>query len=233
MILNRYYLIQEDEIRFNQFFPAWADWLNRLVVVLLVGGLVFLVVLVLLATSPETQITGYMPEQPIEYSHSLHAGELDIDCRYCHVSVERSAAASVPSTNICMNCHHTIKVDSSLLILLHSSHITGLPVEWVRIHNLPDFAYFNHSAHVNNGIGCASCHGRVDRMQGSSVFQSEPLTMGWCLDCHRAPENHLRPLDKITEMDWELSPTEQLKQGLELIEDYNVKPSTDCSTCHR
>jgi hypothetical protein len=129
-----------------------------------------------------------------------------------------------------MNCHTNIRRDSEKLQLLRDRHARGEPVPWVRVHDLPDFAYFNHSAHVRRGIGCVSCHGRVDKME--VVWQSAPLSMGWCLDCHRNPEQHLRPLDAITQMDW-VPAEDQLTLGRRLRDEYNINPSTDCSTCHR
>jgi len=131
-----------------------------------------------------------------------------------------------------MNCHSSIKADSELLAPVRESFETGMPIEWVRVHDLPDFAYFDHSAHVMRGIGCVSCHGRIDQMGPEGVTQVEPLNMGWCLDCHRAPEEHLRPIDTVTLMDW-LPEDDQVSTGLRLIEEYQIKTSTDCSTCHR
>jgi len=213
-------------------FPRWVDTLARLAGLLAVGGLLYVIVLTLLATSPVTQAVGYQPQQPIPYSHALHAGQLGIDCRYCHVGVESGAKATLPSTDICMNCHHAIKTQSEKLKPLFDSQQTGMPVEWVRVHDLPDFVYFNHSAHVTRGIGCVSCHGRIDQMDETGVSQAEPLNMGWCLGCHRAPEQHLRPLKYITSMDWEPSEDQQVL-GKRLAEEYNINPSIDCYTCHR
>ncbi|MCH7472962.1 cytochrome c3 family protein, partial [bacterium] len=147
------------------FFPAWADTLARLVIALVVGGLVYLVVLTLYGVSPKTTSSGYMPEQPVAYSHALHAGELGIDCRYCHTAVERAPVAAVPNTQICMNCHTNIRSESEKLKRIRESNESGMPIPWVRIHDLPDFVYFNHSAHVRRGIGCVSCHGRIDEIR--------------------------------------------------------------------
>ncbi|UCC31658.1 MAG: cytochrome c3 family protein, partial [Phycisphaerales bacterium] len=121
--------------------------------------------------------------------------------------------------------------ESDKLVPVRQGHATGMPIEWVRVHDLPDYVYFNHSAHVSRGIGCKSCHGRVDKM--AVVFQVERLSMGWCLDCHRDPEQHLRPRQWVTRMDWHPAPDEQLEQGKQLRDEYNINPSTDCSTCHR
>jgi hypothetical protein len=174
-------------------FPQWTNSIRPIATLAILGGLVYVVVLIAAAFSPTTTNVGYAPEQPIPYSHALHAGELGIDCRYCHNTVDRAAHASIPPTQTCMNCHDKIKTDSEKLAPLRDSYETGMPIEWVRIHDLPDFSYFDHSAHVTRGVGCVSCHGRVDLME--VVRQEEPLSMGWCLDCHRNPEPELRPLD--------------------------------------
>lgn len=173
---------------------------------------------------------GRQPKQPVPYSHALHAGELKIDCRYCHHSVERSAQASIPPAQTCMNCHKSIRADSPQLTLIRDSYTKGIPVEWIRIHDLPDYVYFNHSAHVMRGVGCVSCHGRVDAMP--EINPVNPLRMSWCLDCHRNPEKNLRPLDAMTQMDWKPE-SNQETVGLELQKKLNLNPSVDCSTCHR
>lgn len=211
------------------FFPEWVDKLVRIIGALLVGGVVYLIVTVAYATSPKTTAVGYQPQQPVPYSHALHAGQLGIDCRYCHTNVEQGAAATIPPTEVCMNCHKGIRATSPKLLPIRESFASGMPVEWVRVHDLPDFVYFNHSAHVTRGVGCVSCHGRVDKMD--VVYQAQPLNMGWCLDCHRNPERYLRPVDFVTSMDW--SAENQLQQGRELRQNLNINPSTDCSTCHR
>jgi hypothetical protein len=180
--------------------------------------------------APQTIAVGYQPVQPIPYSHALHAGDLRIDCRYCHTPGETAGHMGMPSTAVCMNCHATIAVDSEKLLPLKESAVTGRPIRWVRVHDLPDYVYFDHSAHVFHGVGCVSCHGRVDTMD--RVYQAEKLSMGWCLDCHRNPERHLRPQQFVTDMTW--TPNEdQVVQGKRLAEQNNIKPSTDCSTCHR
>lgn len=217
------------------FFPRWADDLARLFGLLAVGGGVYAVWLLMYSTQPLSTMRGYKPEQPLPYSHKLHAGELGIDCRYCHTGVETGAAATIPPTSTCMNCHTNIKGASDKLILVRDSAGSGMSVEWKRIHDLPDFAYFDHSIHVNSGIGCASCHGRVDKME--VVWKEEPMNMGWCLECHRRPEQFLRPKDQITNMDYgynpPLSPEEQWEIGTRLRAEYNINPRTSCSTCHR
>lgn len=174
--------------------------------------------------SPKNQQVGYAPVQPIPYSHKLHAGELGIDCRYCHANVERSQEAMVPPTQTCMGCHAVVRKDSPRLQRLRDSWESGLPVEWVRVHKLPDHAFFDHSVHLAVGVGCVSCHGRIDQMD--VVRQAEPISMGWCLECHRNPGPRLRPKQEITNMTWEPAAGEEL----ELAE---VDPPENCSGCHR
>ena len=139
-------------------------------------------------------------EQPVPFSHRHHVQGLGIDCRYCHSAVEESASAGIPPTHTCMTCHSQVWKDAPILEPVRESHRTGKPLRWTRVHDLPDFVYFDHSIHVARGVGCESCHGRVDRMP--LVWQEHALHMGWCLDCHRNPEPHLRPLDKVFEMGW-------------------------------
>jgi hypothetical protein len=211
-------------------FPPWTNTIRPLAALAILGGLVYVVVLIAYALSPKTTNVGYAPEQPIPYSHAMHAGELGIDCRYCHGPVENGAAATLPPTQTCMNCHHAILPESEKLAPLRQSYATGMPIHWVRVHDLPDFAYFDHSAHVRRGVGCVSCHGRVDEMV--VVRQVNTLSMGWCLDCHRHPEAALRPKDKITDMAWAPDPADP-DLGRRLRREYAIQPPTDCSTCHR
>jgi menaquinone reductase, multiheme cytochrome c subunit len=211
-------------------FPRWLNLLRPGLALGMVGGPVYAIALMYYALWPRTTTVGYQPEQPVPYSHALHAGEMGIDCRYCHNTVDRTAAAGVPPTDTCMNCHELVRRESEKLIPVFESHATGMPVPWQRIHDLPDFAYFNHSAHVSRGVGCGSCHGRVDKM--ITVHHEELLSMGWCLRCHRHPEQHLRPLETVTQLDW--VPTEdQLQMGKRIAAAGDINPSTDCSTCHR
>lgn len=198
----------------------------------LLGG-AYVVAMGVYIAAPRTQRVGYAPEQPLPFSHALHAGELGMDCRYCHNTVEDSAHASVPPTQTCMNCHTNIRGQSEKLIPIRESFGTGMPVEWVRVHDLPDFVYFNHAAHVNRGVGCVSCHGRIDKME--IVHQDQPLTMGWCLDCHRNPEPHLRPVEEVTTMDY-VPDENQASLGQRIKEDFHIRnrnEMTDCSLCHR
>ncbi|MEN6492724.1 MAG: cytochrome c3 family protein [Thermoguttaceae bacterium] len=211
-------------------FPQWLDRARPLFGILLVLVPTYLVAMAYYGGSPQTTDVGYSPKQPVFYSHALHVGELGLDCRYCHNTVDKAAHAALPPTATCMNCHATIGVDSPRLLAVRESHATGKPIPWVRVHDLPDFAYFDHSAHVNKGVSCVSCHGRVDTMD--QVTQVTTLRMGWCLDCHRNPEPNLRPKEFVTKLDW-VSDEDPVALGKRLRKEYNVKPSTDCSTCHR
>ncbi len=172
-------------------------------------------------------------EQPIPFSHEHHVGGLGIDCRYCHTSVETSSFAGIPPTKICMNCHSQIWSTSPTLEPVRASFRTGVSIQWTRVNDLPDYVYFNHSIHVAKGIGCESCHGRVDRM--ALTWQENSLQMDWCLDCHRDPAKHIRPRSAITEMGYQpAEPQETL--GPKLIKEYEVKDVrtiTSCNTCHR
>jgi hypothetical protein len=198
--------------------------------VLLAAVPVYLVAVVYYAGSPTTTDVGYMPQQPVAFSHAQHAGQLGIDCRYCHTTVEKAAFAALPPTSVCMNCHERIAPQSNLLLPVRESYATGKPVPWVKVHDLPDYVYFDHSAHVARGVSCVSCHGRVDTM--AQVRQVERLSMSWCLDCHRHPEPHLRPVNTVTNLSW-TSDKDPEQLGRELRQQNNINPSTDCSTCHR
>ncbi|MBI5267208.1 MAG: cytochrome c3 family protein [candidate division Zixibacteria bacterium] len=213
-----------------QIFPKWT---NRLpVLVVNVVGLVAVVVIVGIwfYWSPRATDVGYRPTQPQKYSHKLHAGDLGIDCRYCHFNIEVSDQANVPATSVCMNCHKLIKPDSDTLKAVRASFASHTPLEWIRVHNLAGYVYFNHAAHLRAGVGCLSCHGNVAQMV--EVTQQEPLSMGWCLDCHRHPEPSLRPTSEVTNMNW-TPPADQMTIGAKLKAERNLKPPVDCSGCHR
>ena len=213
-------------------FPRWANKTRALAGVLLTGAPIYLTCLIWYGASPKTTDVGYEPQQPVPYSHALHAGQLGLDCRYCHNTVEQAAHAAIPATATCMNCHQRVWTKSDKLLPVRESFATGNPVEWVKVHDLPDYVYFNHSAHVTRGVGCVSCHGRVDEME--EVYQHEPLSMSWCLDCHRAPERNLRPPSEVTNMNW--TPpggADPYEYGKMLREKNNLNPPQDCSTCHR
>lgn len=213
-------------------FPKWTNGIKYAVGVAAVVVPTYVVLLVAYGASPQATDVGYMPTQPVPYSHALHAGQLGMDCRYCHTAVDTAAHAAIPPTQTCINCHANLRATSEKLKPVQDSYASGNPIPWVRIHDISDFAYFDHSAHVNRGIGCVSCHGRVDRME--VVYQHESLSMGWCLDCHRNPEKHLRPVSEVTNMNWTPpNGRSQIEYGLELKKQMNVNPSQDCSSCHR
>jgi hypothetical protein len=212
--------------------PKWLDSLRPVIGIGLFGVLpLYLIALFYYGGSPETTDVGYQPVQPVPYSHALHVGEPGIDCRYGHTTVDRAAYAAIPPTATCMNCHTGIRPASDKLRIVRESYRTGLPVPWIKVHDLPDYVYFDHSAHVNRGVGCAECHSRVDKME--VVYQAETLSMGWCLDCHRDPAARLRPVERVTEMAWQPPADEREALGRRLIELYDIHPSEDCSTCHR
>jgi hypothetical protein len=167
--------------------------------------------------------------QPVPFSHKHHVGGVGIDCRFCHTTVEETAFAGLPSTKVCMGCHSQLWADSPTLAPLHESFRTDRSIEWTRVHDVPDFVYFDHSIHVKRGVGCASCHGRVDQMP--LMWRTATLQMEWCLDCHRHPERHLRPREEVFNMDWRADDQEAF--GRELAARYGVRPLTHCSICHR
>ncbi len=169
-------------------------------------------------------------EQPIQFSHERHVAGNGIDCRYCHSSVEDSSFAGIPPTKTCMNCHSQIFAKSPFLEPVRESFRTGKSIEWTRVHDLPDFVYFNHSIHVNKGVGCTTCHGQVDRMPLMS--QEKSLQMEWCLDCHRSPERYVRPREAVFRVDY-VVPPDQAELGKRLVAQYQIQKLTSCSTCHR
>lgn len=211
-----------------QLFPKWVDRIPRRLLVGIIVVLNALVFGVWYFFSPEYTDVGYEPEQPVPYSHKTHVGKLGMDCQYCHTQVFKSKQANVPATETCMNCHNQVKTNSDSLALVRESWETGKPIEWVRVHNLPDYAYFSHRAHVNVGVGCESCHGRVDKM--TKVRQVEPLSMSWCLDCHRNPEEHVRPVSEVTTMGYD--PENQKQIGERLVTKKNIHPPQYCQGCH-
>ena len=264
-------------------FPRWANLLLPLTIVGGLGAAAYVPVVVYLGASPKATDVGYAPEQPVPYSHALHVGELGMDCRYCHTTVTQAGFAAIPSTQTCMNCHSYIRVtnpdgtsNKKLEPLwdawdgtwrqrgatyssppIDKPRVEGKPVEWVKIHDLPDYSYFNHQAHTTKGVGCISCHGRIDQME--VVYQAKPLNMAWCLECHREPEKFLRPADQLTNMQWTVAKLDQtnpeiasavraenslaaggeitqVQLGNYLKKKMEIKDRpymTSCSTCHR
>ena len=173
---------------------------------------------------------GEAREQPIPFSHTHHVGSMGIDCRYCHNTVENSSYANVPPTKTCMNCHSQIWVTSPTLEPVRVSYQKNESIRWTKVHDLPDFVYFNHSIHVKKGVGCETCHGRVDKMP--LMYQNASLQMRWCLDCHRAPEKYLRPRSEITTMGYTPSEPQEVI-GARLVTEYQVQKLETCYTCHR
>jgi hypothetical protein len=221
----------------SAIFPKWT---NRLPLMIIVGGGLVGTAVVggtwYYATPKYTRV-GYMPIQPVAFSHNLHAGQLGLDCRYCHSAVEKSWFSNIPSASTCMNCHNQVLKDDPKLELVRESAATGKPTPWVQIHKTPDYVYFNHSVHVNRGVSCVECHGRIDQMD--EVKHAKPFSMGFCLDCHRDPAAKLRPLDKITDLGWtpsadtKVAAEKQRADGQKLLHDWKVESLQNCSACHR
>jgi len=220
-------------------FPRWSNWLpiKLLVCAAVLGGAVTAGAWYYF--TPKYTRVGYQPVQPVAFPHDVHVAQLGMDCRYCHSFVEVAAHSNIPSTQTCMNCHIQVQADNPKLKPVLESWRTGEPIDWVQIHKTPDYVYFNHSAHVNRGVSCVSCHGKVNEMP--VVYHDQPHSMAWCLDCHREPELHLRPLNQITNLNWEPTPAEgetvkeaQLRQGLQLKKDWHINPpDKNCFGCHR
>jgi len=216
----------------SAIFPKWTNRLPVLVItgLFLVGGGVTAGVWYYF--TPKYTRVGYQPIQPVAFSHATHAGQLGIDCRYCHTGVEKSWFSNIPASSTCMNCHNQVLKDDPRLALIRDSAQSGRPVPWVQIHRLPDFVYFNHSVHVNRGISCVECHGRIDQME--EVYHAKPFSMSFCLECHRHPELKLRPPDRITDLAWQAgSPANQLEIGKREMHDWKVESLQTCSACHR
>ena len=212
-------------------FPRWANAAIRAVLVALFLVLAGFPLGLMAWVRTPNATRRYAPvQQPVAFDHRVHAGALRIDCRYCHATVERSAYAGIPPTETCVPCHRSSWMAGAPMAPVRASLASGHPITWQRVDKLPDFVFFDHSIHVAKGIGCESCHGRVDRM--ARVTQVAPLTMGWCLDCHRMPERYLRPVSEVTTMGY--TPKEpQDVLGRELARRNDVRSLTSCTTCHR
>jgi hypothetical protein len=193
-----------------------------------VGSLIFLT-MVLARSSYVTRALEYV-EQPVQFSHLHHVKDDGIDCRYCHTSVETSSFAGIPPTKTCMNCHSQIWSTAPILEPVRASFRDDRPMQWLRVHDLPDFVYFNHSVHVKKGVGCETCHGRIDEMP--LTLQQNTLQMDWCIDCHRNPENYVRPRSEVFTMGYK-PPVPQSVIGPRLVQEYAIRGNTSCSTCHR
>ena len=228
-------------------FPRWSNLLPLKIMICVGavaagGSLAFTYY-----ATPKTLVVGYQPAQPIPFSHKIHVNQIGMDCRYCHAFVEVAGHATVPSASTCWNCHQHVQRDSPKLAPLRQTMdpaypgYHGKPIEWVRIHKLPDYVYFNHSAHVNRSVACQSCHGNINTME--VVAQDQSLSMSWCLNCHRAPENFLRPLEEVYHSGYDAATylashpqpgavtTRDL--GLKLKQQFQVNPKISCTTCHR
>jgi hypothetical protein len=217
----------------TQVFPRWFDALSRAAIVgtaLAVAGAS--VALAVFYRSDYVTAARSATPQTVPFSHAHHVGKLGIDCRYCHTSVESASFAGIPATETCMHCHEQIWVGAETLAPIRDSWKTGNPLHWRRVHSLPGFVYFDHSIHVAKGVGCVECHGRVDRMP--LTWQEKPLTMVWCLECHRHPEAHLRPRGEVFNLAWSRGPSDP--DGATLAKEFRIKDEralTSCSTCHR
>ncbi len=212
-------------------FPPWSNTALRVALASIPIGLVVLIALLwIYVRSPLHTDSGQEELQPIDFDHRHHVADDGIDCRYCHATVEKSPSAGLPSTTLCLNCHSQIWNASPVTDPLRRSFFQDRPIRWKRVHRVPDYVYFDHSIHVGKGIGCETCHGRIDEM--AVVRQEQPLTMGWCLECHRHPERYIRPKEAVTVMGWQ-PPEDQEPYGAGLLKAYHVHTRTSCTTCHR
>ena len=214
-----------------QIFHRSANTLSKLSLaglLIVVGSLIFTAILV--ARSNYVTRAHEFVEQPVQFSHRHHVTDDGIDCRYCHTSVETSPFAGIPPTKTCMNCHSQIWNQAPILEPIRASFREDKPVRWVRVHDLPDFVYFNHSIHVKKGMGCETCHGRIDEMP--LTLQENTLQMEWCINCHRNPTNYVRPRAEIYTMGYK-PPVPQSVMGPQLVKEYGIRGNTSCSTCHR
>ena len=215
----------------SDVFPRWTNRLPGQIIfgILLIGGVVTAGLNYYF--TPKYTRVGYQPTQPVPFSHSIHVKQLGLDCRYCHDGVEKSWYSNVPAADTCMNCHSAVRADDPKLEPVRASYKdANKPVEWVQIHKLPDYVYFNHSVHVNRGVSCVECHGRVDEMD--EVRHEKHFSMTFCLDCHRDPNKRLRPLDKITDLAYERS-KDPTNKDRNFVKEWHVKTSENCSACHR
>ena len=218
-------------------FPRWSNTVTLSVLLFLAVFPLYAGALLGYALDPVTLNVGYAPVQPVPYSHKLHVGDLGIDCRYCHNTVEKADYAAIPPTETCMNCHKAIRPNSDLLKPIRESYLTGLPPKaadgtygWRQVTTVPDYVYFNHSAHVNASISCVECHGAINTMD--VVYQAKPMNMAWCLQCHRDAAPNIRPAELVTQLDWVPDRDPRLI-GEEIIAQKHLHPPTNCSGCHR
>ena len=213
-------------------FPKWVNTIPIKVVVAVILIKTAVIAGFTYYATPKYTRVGYAPTQPVAFSHALHSGQLEIDCRYCHTNVDRSEHSNVPATEVCMSCHSMVRKDDPILAPVRESYASGEPIPWVRIHKTPDYVYFNHAVHVNRGISCVECHGRVDQMK--VVHHDKPLSMGFCLDCHRNPEEYIRPPEEVYNLAWERPKTEEFNEmAAGFVHVWKVNPPQSCSGCHR
>lgn len=221
----------------SQLFPRGANTIARVFIALVVvGALGFLGFLYMLQSSPYVTEVGVAREQPVPFSHEHHVSGLGLDCRYCHTTVETSASAGIPAPGLCMNCHKKVWADAPMLKPIRDSFKNDTPLKWNRVHDLPDFVYFNHSVHIGRGVACVSCHGKVNEMP--LMWKEKTLYMGWCLDCHRNPEPNLRPVSEVTNMNWkpdaEWKKVDKLSHaGIRKTQPGHINQLTNCAICHR
>ena len=213
--------------------PIFPKWTNKLPFLLGIGVPVLIATVVFFVWyyfSPKYLDVGYQPAQPVLFSHKVHAGQLGLDCRYCHSTVEKTAFAALPSTSTCMGCHNKVLPKSPLLQVVRDSYANHTPIPWVHVHALPRYSHFDHSAHISSGVGCATCHSRVDKMD--VVFQAKPLSMGWCLECHRNPKPNLRPQSEITNMLYDPIAA-HYNVDLDIVRKGKIiQPPESCGACH-
>ncbi|MEL7498485.1 MAG: cytochrome c3 family protein [Planctomycetota bacterium] len=226
-------------------FPTWVNKFTLLIAACAIATGGYLATCLFAAIHPTVVNIGHQPKQPVPFSHKIHAGQLKMDCRYCHNTVDKAAHAAIPPTATCGNCHGgegttkgeraigQIYSESDNLEPVRSSLKTGEPILWERVHDAPDFVFFNHSVHINKGVSCVSCHGRIDKME--VVAQVEPMSMKWCLDCHRNPVPHIRDPELVTQLDFEFDGTdeEEAEYHQYWADRLEVNPNVNCSTCHR
>ena len=216
----------------SKIFPKSANRLPLQIIIFLVvfGGVATAGVTYYM--TPKYTRVGYAPVQPVPFSHALHAGQLGLDCRFCHSNVEKSGHSNVPTSQTCMNCHNQVKKDSALLAPVRASYETGEAVPWVWIHTTPDHVYFNHAAHVNRGVSCVECHGKINEMD--VVAHAQPLSMGFCIECHRNPELRVREKADVFNLDSQrIADKSGVEAGMKFIHDWKIKPPESCSGCHR
>ena len=213
-------------------FPKWVNTVPIKIIIAIILIKTAVVLGVTYYFTPKYSRVGYAPTQPVPFSHALHVGQLGMDCRYCHTFVDRSEHSNVPGSNVCMSCHSMVRANDPQLAPVRESFKSGAPVPWVRVHKTPDYVFFNHAVHVNRGISCVECHGRVDEME--VVEHAKPLSMSFCLECHRNPEAYIRPPEEVFNPAWERPDTEEFRKEAEgFVHDWKINPPQSCSGCHR